>query len=234
MAPQALVCVRPPVFLSRAGHQWWTVLLNETFLELQSRQSLGLAQVESDIADHVLLASDHASPAKFNQDLHGWNFITLTCSFSVPQKAGIHAGVPKCERLAIDTDWSLLQRSNEVVRCVHERDQVASMSPALPICCSDEDLKWRVTGTCSHSRKGRINPETAVFNSGNRVCYTQRQVVMCMNSKLSFRTERLSKRIDSFTNLTHQQSPARIDEIDTARPVRFHQSPLLGQATRAI
>src|ERR1700722_8546303 len=55
-----------------------------------------------------------------------------------------------------------------------------------------------------------------------------------MNSKLSFGPERLSKRVHSFSNLAHQQSPARIDEINTTRSVRFHQSPLLGQATWAI
>jgi len=47
-------------------------------------------QVERDIDDHVLLAADHATPAKFHQDFARIDAVPSSGLLRVPQKARIH------------------------------------------------------------------------------------------------------------------------------------------------
>ena len=47
----------------------------------------------------------------------------------VQQEAGVHAGVAQRQRLAVDPDRPLLQRPDDVVGGIHQREQIA---PVLP------------------------------------------------------------------------------------------------------
>ena len=69
----------------------------------------------------------------------------MVCNpLSMAQKAGVDTRIAQCERFTINTHSSVLQRSNEFFRCIHEPEEMGAMLPAVEIGCGDKDFERRI------------------------------------------------------------------------------------------
>jgi len=87
--------------------------------------------VECHVDDHILLSSDHVTPPQLDQD--GACIETMLASYllRMAQEAGINARITQCQRLTIDPDRPVLQRTYEVFGGIHESEEVGAMIPAV-------------------------------------------------------------------------------------------------------
>src|SRR3569832_207243 len=72
-------------------------------------------EVEGDVDDHVLLATDHRPPPDLDEDRAGVQPVLLGGPLGVPEEARVDPGVAQRQRLAVDQDRAVLQRPHEVV-----------------------------------------------------------------------------------------------------------------------
>ena len=102
-------------------------------------------EVEGDIDDHILLATDESAPAGFEKDGPGVDAVLPCCRFGVAQETGVDARIAEGECLPVDAYGSILQRADEVVGGVLEAEQVAAVLPALERGDGDERLDRAVS-----------------------------------------------------------------------------------------
>src|SRR3546814_1600459 len=88
-----------------------------------------------------------------------------------------------CSSDLIDLNRSVLQRSNEIVGRVHQREQVAAVRPALAIGNSDERFDRRVARARPHASKARVDSHRTRFDGNERVGNSKRKVMMRMDRK---------------------------------------------------
>ncbi len=105
-------------------------MLQTACVELPANSAL--QQIECDVDDHVLLATDHTAFAQLDQNVYCLDAVASSCNFCMAKEARINAGVAESESLAINTYRTILEWANQIICCVHESvtDQCRGSSPA--------------------------------------------------------------------------------------------------------
>src|SRR3546814_3620166 len=101
----------------------------------------------------------------------------------VAEEGRINTSIAQAQGLAIDLNRSVLQRSNEIVGRVHQREQVAAVRPALAIGNSDERFDRRVARARPHASKARVDSHRTRFDGNERVGNSKRKVKMRIDRK---------------------------------------------------
>ena len=86
------------------------------------------------------MPANHAAPPELDKNCTGVETIGLSGLLGVTQKAGVDAGIAKTQGLSVDADGAVLQRSDEVLRNVHQSKQVAAVREGGAVDCCDKGL----------------------------------------------------------------------------------------------
>ena len=150
------------------------------------------------------------------------------------QEARINPGVTERERFPVDPHRTVLQRTDQFFRSVHQPEQIAAVVEPHPVRHGDEDLKRCVARPRAHACERRIDPCTAVFKRDDGIRNAEGQIVMGVNACFGFRFQHIVERLEPVGDVLHQQRAAGIRHVDAVRPVLFHQQRLLGQFIRRV
>ena len=152
--------------------------------------------------------------------------------FGVPQEARINAGVTQGQRLAIDADRAVLQRPNQLLGCVHQREQIAAMLPAIDVGRRDEHFERRIARACAHPGEARVHAYRTVLDRDDRIGDTERQVVMRMHAALRFRLQYPVIGLQPRGIAVHRQRAAAVGHVHAMCAIIFHQTRLFSQWLR--
>src|SRR3546814_2721635 len=112
----------------------------------------------SDWSSDVCSSDLHAAAAELDEDIPRIEPVVDCGMLGVAEEGRINTSIAQAQGLAIDLNRSVLQRSNEIVGRVHQREQVAAVRPALAIGNSDERFDRRVARARPQDRKStRLN-----------------------------------------------------------------------------
>src|SRR3546814_9482597 len=114
---------------------------------------------------HVLLAADHLAAAQLDQDRTGVETVIGRSLLSVAEEARIDPGIAERERFAVDAHRAVLQRPDEILRCVHQLHHIAAVIPALAIYRGNEHLERRVARARAHSGQAGVDARSEEHKS---------------------------------------------------------------------
>jgi hypothetical protein len=186
-------------------------------------------EVERDVDQLILLAADEATPAGLHQQGAHVDAVLVRGRFRVPQEAGVDARVAERQGLAVDPHRPVVQRADQVLGRVLEREQVAAVLPALKGGGSDERLKRAVARPGAVARQRRVDAGDALLDRGQRVGHRQREVLVGVDADLGAGIEDVAVGADALAHAAHPQVPAGIGDVDAVRAVGLHQRGLPGQ-----
>src|SRR3546814_16548730 len=104
----------------------------------------------------------------------------------VAEEGRINTSIAQAQGLAIDLNRSVLQRSNEIVGRVHQREQVAAVRPALAIGNSDESFDRLVARARPHASKARVESHRTRFGGTARVGHSKRKALMSLDDAIGY------------------------------------------------
>ena len=110
-------------------------------------------------------------------------------TLGVPQERGVHTGVAKRERLAVDPDRPVPERPDEVVGGILRVEQVAVVLPLVEVGDRDERLDRTVAGARTVAGERRIHPGHALLDGDDGVGDGQRQVLVGVDAELRGRVK---------------------------------------------
>src|SRR5574337_1755028 len=90
-------------------------------------------QGQRDVDDHVLLPADQLTPAALHEDVADVYSVPFRRGLRMPEEGRIHTRVSEREGLAVDPHGAVLQRADDVVGGVLEREQIAPVLEARQV-----------------------------------------------------------------------------------------------------